>query len=164
VASSACVACELNSYKSQPGNLEACTPCPSGLITYDTASVSAYSCVAGATGSTGSTSGSGNGNGNSEDADGSSNGSDNQSANDSIDSNSANSTVGTDGADGESSAVVPSAQNESDVPALTFNMSLGNFPVTSDVDSLKVQVIATCLMFDMMFYGLLIGVLVSWSA
>ena len=93
-----------------------------------------------------------------------SNGSDNQSANDSIDSNSSNSTVGTDGSDGESSSVVPSAQNESDVPALTFNMSLGNFPVTSDVDSLKVQVIATCLMFDMMFYGLLIGVLVSCSA
>ena len=164
MASSACVACELDSYKSQPGNLEACTPCPSGLITYDTASVSASSCVAatGATGATGATSGSGNGN--SKDADGSSNGSDNQSANDSIDSNSSNSTVGTDGSDGESSSVVPSAQNESDVPALTFNMSLGNFPVTSDVDSLKVQVIATCLMSDMMFYGLLIGVLVSCFA
>ena len=155
MASSACVVCDLNSYKSQPGNLEACTPCPSGLITYDTASVAAYSCVAGATGATGATGGSGttsdsgnSGSGNSEDANGSSNGSDNQSANDSNDSNSSNSTVGTDG-DGEtSSVVVPSEQNESDVPALTFNMSLGNFPVTSDVDALKVQVIATCLMFD----------------
>lgn len=33
-------------------------------------------------------------------------------------------------------------KNESNVPALTFNMSLGNFPDTADVESIKVRLIA----------------------
>ena len=119
MASSACVACELNSYKSQPGNLEACTPCPSGFTTFTTGSVWASSCQ--------------------DSGDIPSNpgvGVSNDSGNGSVDNetDSGNSTP--------QLQPVLATQNESSVPALTFNMSLSNFPVQGAGD-LREQLKAT---------------------
>ena len=139
VASSACVACESGSYKAEPGNLEACTACPVGTVTFSAGSVFAASCVADTSGSNtgdgntgGNTGGGSTGGGNTGGTD------DNQSMNESNESNESNSSI-------ESNEGSVSQQNESDVPAITFNMSLGNFPVTSDVETIRVQVIAAWL-------------------
>ncbi|CAL1160422.1 unnamed protein product [Cladocopium goreaui] len=122
VASSACVACELNSYKSQPGNLEACTPCPSGFTTYTTGSVWASSCHNIASDVPGDTSSPGVG---------VSNDSGNGSADN--DTDSGNSTPV------QLQPVQPATQNESSVPAITFSMSLSNFPVQAGAGDLKEQ-------------------------
>lgn len=134
-ASSLCVACGYGFYKTLPGNMEVCDACPDGHITYTTVSVSAFSCVAdttadtgGNTGDTGGTDGGGT----------SDNGTGNTSGTN--DSNTSSSTDNT--TDVGVSDPVLAQKNESNVPALTFNMSLGNFPDTADVESIKVRLIA----------------------
>lgn len=143
LASSSCVACDFHSYKTEPGNIETCTACPSGLITYGTGSVTASSCVAQT--ATGDATGDGDGEetGDTGDTDSGDSGgsSDNQSSRNGSDGNSSMPGNTTPSTDGDSEVSAP--RNESDVPAVAFNMSLGNFPSTSDVDSIKVQVIAT---------------------
>lgn len=145
LASSSCVACDFHSYKTQPGNIETCTACPSGLITYGTGSVSASSCVAQtATGDTDDTGDGETGDTGDTDTDGGDSGgssSDNQTSRNGSDGNSSTPGNTTPSTDGDSEVSAP--RNESDVPAVAFNMSLDNFPSTSDVDSIKVQVIAT---------------------
>lgn len=148
LASSSCVACDFHSYKTQPGNIETCTACPSGLITYGTGSVSASSCVAqtatGDTDDTGDGDGGETGDTGDTDTDGGDSGgssSDNQTSRNGSDGNSSTPGNTTQSTDGDSEVSAP--RNESDVPAVAFNMSLANFPSTSDVDSIKVQVIAT---------------------
>ncbi len=132
------MACGYGFYKTLPGNKEVCNACPTGFITYGTVSVSPFSCVAeitsdtggntGDTGDTGGTDGTGgtgdNGTGN---------------ASDTNDSNASSGTGNT--TDVGVSNPVPAQQNESNVPALTFNMSLGNFPSTADVEAIKIRLI-----------------------
>lgn len=131
MASTSCVACESNSYKPQPGNDETCTACPSGFVTFATGSVFASSCyslpspapppdVPAHSNSSGDANESGNGS--------SENGSDN---------------ITFPGDEPIVQPAEPAVSNESSVPAVTFSISLSNFPVQEGNGDLAEQLKVT---------------------
>lgn len=132
MASTSCVACESNSYKPQPGNDETCTACPSGFVTFATGSVFASSCYSLPSPAPPPDVPA---HSNSSDANESGNGSENGSENGSDNS----STFPTD----EPIPAEPAVSNESSVPAVTFSISLSNFPVSEGSGDLAEQLKVT---------------------
>ena len=113
-----CSPCPLGFYKTQPGNFETCDACPDGYITYNTGSVFSSSCFASPSLTTGAPTA-------------------NVDDNETNVSNASNATVDT-----APDLVELLTKNESEVPAVSFNMSLANLPTNQDAESLRNQLIA----------------------
>ena len=121
VASGSCSACSEGSYKTLPGNLAPCLPCPTGFTTFSTGSRGKSACAIPVeqTIDTGSNQSDGN--------------------NQSTASNSTNVT----GDAGTSIPAQPVLKNESAVPAITFNMTIAQLPADGEEETLKNQLKAT---------------------
>ena len=108
-----CVACAIGFYKSPVANAEACTACPAGFTTFATGAVSSESCFAQVGTPTAAQ----------------------VEVNESNESNASVANV----TEPDPVALITSTQ-EMEVPAVTFNVSIGNFD-TEDVE-LQAQLIA----------------------